>query len=233
MMETNISQRSIHGKASDTVLYAHSQIEKVATLLEANPELANAAIDWGFGDWESAIGAAAHMGRRDIAELLLDKGARPDIFTHSMLGHVDVVRALVEARPGLQGTLGPHGLTMMFHAKAGKEQAASVVDYLESVGGADPRPNLADLPLSADAYAGDYRYGTRDDEMIHVEVKNGRLRLRGARGFPRNLFHVGDSQFYPAGAPSVAVKFKTEGGVAVECVISDAAPILTATRSVE
>jgi hypothetical protein len=217
-------------KATDTVLYAHSQIEKVAMLLEGNPELANAAIDWGFGDWESAIGAAGHMGRRDMAELLLANGARPDLFTHTMLGHVDVVRAMVEAQPGIQGTLGPHGFTMMFHARAGKEQAASVVDYLESVGGADPKADLADLPLPGEAYAGVYWYGTRADDVINVDAKDGRLRLGGAKGFPRNLFHTGDNRFYPGGAPSVSVVFRIQGNVAVECIISGAAPILTAVR---
>jgi hypothetical protein len=35
-------------------------------------QLARAAWDWGFGDWETALGAASHMGSRPI---------RPDQFT--------------------------------------------------------------------------------------------------------------------------------------------------------
>jgi len=72
---------------------AHGDLEAVRAALVAEPRLANAAWDWGGGDWETALGAAAHMGRRDIAELLLEHGARLDIFAAAMLGDVDVVRA--------------------------------------------------------------------------------------------------------------------------------------------
>ena len=33
------------------------------------------------------------MGRRDIALLLLENGARMDIFSAAMLGHLEIVRA--------------------------------------------------------------------------------------------------------------------------------------------
>ncbi len=48
---------------------SHGKIDRVKELLQQMPRLANAAIDHGFGDWESALGAASHVGRRDIAEL--------------------------------------------------------------------------------------------------------------------------------------------------------------------
>ena len=59
----------------------------------------NAAWDWGGGDWETGLGAAAHVGRRDIALFLLDHGARLDVFAAAMLGYLDVVQAAVAARP--------------------------------------------------------------------------------------------------------------------------------------
>ena len=53
---------------------------------------------------------------------------------------------MVDALPGVQRTRGPHGITLLAHAKAGGAQAAEVVSYLERLGDADPRyPNL---PLS-------------------------------------------------------------------------------------
>src|SRR5688572_17370272 len=58
---------------------AHSDLEGVRRLLEEQPTLVNATWDWGGGDFESAIGAAAHMGRADIALLLLENRARMDI----------------------------------------------------------------------------------------------------------------------------------------------------------
>ena len=55
-------------------------------------------------------------GRREIAEFLLAHGARPTVFSAAMLGQLDVVKAFVSASPGVQRTLGPHGITLMAHA---------------------------------------------------------------------------------------------------------------------
>ena len=71
------------------VANAHGDLERVQELLAREPMLVNAAWDWGGGDWETGLGAAAHMGRRDIALYLLEKGARMDIFAAAMLGHVE------------------------------------------------------------------------------------------------------------------------------------------------
>ena len=56
-----------------------------------------------------------------------------------MLGQLDVVKSFVAAAPGIQRTRGPHGLTLLSHAKAGGSRAAAVTAYLESLGDADPR----------------------------------------------------------------------------------------------
>jgi hypothetical protein len=56
----------------DFVIFAHMDLAMVKKLLEREPGLINAHMDWGAGDWESALGAASHMGRRDIVEFLLE-----------------------------------------------------------------------------------------------------------------------------------------------------------------
>ena len=56
------------------VANAHGDLDVVRSLLDQEPALVNAAWDWGGGDWETGLGAAAHMGRRDIATLLLERG---------------------------------------------------------------------------------------------------------------------------------------------------------------
>ena len=99
------------------VLVSHGYADAVRTALERDPTLANAAVDWGGGDWESALGAASHVGNREIAELLLAHGARLDVFAAAMLEMVDVVRAALEARPELRGATGPHGIPLRAHAK--------------------------------------------------------------------------------------------------------------------
>ena len=111
---------------------AHGDLDAVRAALDAEPQLANAAWDWGGGDWESALGAAAHMGRRDIAELLLEHGARLDVFAAAMLGDVDVVRAILAAHPELRNAAGPHGIPLRAHAESGGDQALPVLELLDS-----------------------------------------------------------------------------------------------------
>lgn len=77
----------------------HTDLERVQNLLEKEPKLVNSCWDWGGGDFETGLGGASHMGRRDIAELLLGKGARIDIFCAAMLGRIEIVRAAVEIDP--------------------------------------------------------------------------------------------------------------------------------------
>jgi len=111
---------------------AHGNLHAVSEALSREPALVNAAWDWGDGDWETALGAAAHMGRREIAELLLEHGARIDIFAAAMLGHVQLVRALTTAVPASLEAKGPHGIPLLAHARAGGAEAQAVVDLLES-----------------------------------------------------------------------------------------------------
>jgi hypothetical protein len=74
------------------------------------------------------------MGRRDIAEFLMSNGARMDVFVATMLGRIDVVRALLTAFPALLNGRGPHGLGFLHHAKQGGEAAKEVFDYLQALG---------------------------------------------------------------------------------------------------
>lgn len=216
--------------AADMVGLAHRDIEKVEALLKSFPTLANAAIDWGFGDWESAIGAAAHTGGREMAELLISHGARPDLFTHAMLGHLQVVKAAVEARPGIQGIPGPHGLTLLHHARAGGDESAAVVSYLESVGGADPVPQPEHLELPVESYTGDYRFAPGPAGVIAIQYEKEKFRLKAGKGGARNLVYLRDHRFHPVGAPTVSIAFKVEEQRATEFTIVDSEPLLTALR---
>lgn len=112
------------------VVAAHGDLAKTQALLAEHPGLLNATWDWGGGDFETALGGAAHMGRRDIAEFLLGRGARPDIFVLAMLGHLAAVQAVITARPEALRCPGPHGIPLLAHAQRGGAEAAAVVDYL-------------------------------------------------------------------------------------------------------
>src|SRR3954453_6728657 len=112
---------------------AHGDLDAVRAALEGDATLANAAWDWGGGDWETGLGAAAHMGRRDIAELLLGHGARLDVFAAAMLGEVEIVRAILTTHPEMATAKGPHGIPLRAHGEAGGEQARAVLELLDAL----------------------------------------------------------------------------------------------------
>jgi hypothetical protein len=120
-------------KVESFVANAHGDLDVVRALLDEEPALVNATWDWGGGDWETALGAAAHMGRRDIALFLLDHGARLDLFAAAMLGETEIVRATLAAFPAMREAPGPHGIPLVEHARVGGEEARAVLQLLESV----------------------------------------------------------------------------------------------------
>jgi hypothetical protein len=132
----------------DFVVFAHSDLDMVKKLLEKEPALLNATMDWGGGDWESGLGGASHMGRRDIVEFLLERGARIDIFCAAMMGQLDAVKAFLTLQPKLIDAKGPHGFTLHFHAQVGAKEAEKVLDYLQSIKKLElkPVPFLKQLP---------------------------------------------------------------------------------------
>jgi hypothetical protein len=125
----------------DFVVFAHSELDMTKKLLEKEPMLVNAFMDWGGGDWESGLGGAAHMGRRDIVELLLAKGARIDIFAAAMMGQLEAVKAFLTLEPKLIDSRGPHGFTLHFHAQVGGQESEKVLDYLQTVKKVELKPN--------------------------------------------------------------------------------------------
>src|SRR5687767_7229734 len=122
-----------HDHVQRFVQAAHSDLETTRRMLDAEPRLIRATWDWGGGDFETGLGGAAHMGRRDIAGLLLERGAPLDLFAAAMLGELGVVRGALEARPAQARVPGPHGIPLLAHAKAGGPAASQVVEYVASV----------------------------------------------------------------------------------------------------
>jgi len=116
------------------VAAAHGKLDRTCEMLGNEPGLLNATWDWKAGDFETAIGGAGHMGRRDIALFLIGEGARMDLFVAAMLGELAIVRAYLAAHPALAHSKGPHGISLTAHARAGGEAAAEVLAHLEALG---------------------------------------------------------------------------------------------------
>jgi hypothetical protein len=219
----------------EMVTVSHFDLKRVRELVEARPSLARAAWDWGFGDWETALGAASHTGNRAIAEFLIAKGARPSLFSAAMFGQLDVVKAFVAAHPGIQRTRGPHSISLLAHAKAGGAAARNVYDFLESLGdaGADP-----EVPLAEEERArllGSYVFGIGINQAIDVTLeqnnfmKTNQLTLTRKGTIGRPLYHLGERVFYPAGAPAVRIRFAEENNT-MTMSVTDAELVLTAKR---
>jgi hypothetical protein len=208
------------------VTVAHGNFPRVRELVEDRPTLAKAAWDWGFGDWETALGAASHTGNRDIAEYLIAHGARPTLFSATMLGHVEVVKAFVSAQPGVERIAGPHGISLLAHAKAGGPKAEPVLRYLGSLGdaGATPAVPLSDEELAA--LAGTYLFGDGPAERIEVTFNRGQLLFTRQGTVGRPLYHIGGRAFYPAGASAVRIRFAD-----AVLTVHDPGLVLTAHRA--
>jgi hypothetical protein len=121
-------------KVKEFVSAAHTDLEKVKTMLLETPNLLYAAWDWGNGDFETGLEGAGHMGRKDIATYLIAQGARPNIFVQAMLGKTELVKQQLNLFPELLNAKGPHGFTLLHHAIQGGEEAKALLTYLDEKG---------------------------------------------------------------------------------------------------
>ena len=119
---------------NEFVKVSHNDFDRAKEILNEYPHIINASWDWGDGDFETAIGAAGHMGHRDYALYLIEQGARADIFVLTMLGQTEIVKATLSQYPNLLNSLGPHGFTLLHHAKQGGENSAELYDFLQTKG---------------------------------------------------------------------------------------------------
>lgn len=201
----------------------HARIETVREMLAEDPDLAKSAWDWGFGDYETAIGACSHTGRKDIIELLLMHGARPTIFTLATLDKHAAVRGFIESMPGAREIEGPHSISLYRHAQAG--EATRVMRYLERAG-LDQGAEIFETDRgSVEAHVGVYGSGEFDHRIeigwserfscltLKIDNENARNLIPGAAA---SSGQDNDSQvFRPAGSRSASIKLYGEGKLAL------------------
>jgi hypothetical protein len=118
----------------DFVVAGHSDLDKVKAMLTEHPNLLYSRYDWGNGDFEEAIEGAGHLGNQAIANYLISKGARVNLFVLTMLGRTELVKPVLEAYPDLVFANGPHGFSLLHHAMVGGDAAQPLYAYLESKG---------------------------------------------------------------------------------------------------
>lgn len=121
---------------------SHGKIDRVKEMLVDYPNLIYSVWDWGYGDFEMCIGAAGHTGNKEIANYLLEKGARINLFVLTMFGETDLVKPILEAYPSFLNVAGPHGLNLLHHAKVGGEDSKELLAYLEEKGMTETKFNI-------------------------------------------------------------------------------------------
>ncbi|WP_422105527.1 hypothetical protein [Winogradskyella sp.] len=111
-----------YDEIEEFVFAAHSDFDKTKKIVTNKPTIINATNQFIKGDFETALGGAAHMGRKDIADMLLARGARQDIFTMTFFGEDDFIKQMINKSPELINAPGPHGFTLLHHARIGKHK---------------------------------------------------------------------------------------------------------------
>ncbi|MCU0393174.1 MAG: hypothetical protein MUE81_18840 [Thermoflexibacter sp.] len=116
------------------VIAGHGNLILVQTMLKEYPNIVYSTYDWGNGDFETALEGAGHVGNQEIANFLINSGARPNLFVMTMLGKTKWVKTILEEFPALLNSKGPHGFTLLHHAQKGGKNAEKLLKYLESKG---------------------------------------------------------------------------------------------------
>jgi len=120
----------------------HNNLERVKQMLAEYPNLIYSRYDWGNGDFEEAIEGAGHVGDDEIANYLIESGARVNLFVLTMLGKTDLVKPVLEQYPALINAKGAHGFTLLHHADRGGERSKELYDYLLSKGLTEKKINI-------------------------------------------------------------------------------------------
>ena len=98
------------------VIAGHGNLEQVKLMLEKDSSLLLEKFEWRENDFESALEGASHVGNRQIALFLLERGAPKQITTAAMLGEVSTVKTMLEQQPERIQFKGAHGIALLPHA---------------------------------------------------------------------------------------------------------------------
>jgi hypothetical protein len=121
-------------KVKEFVIAGHGNLDNVKKLLLEFPTILYATWDWGGGDFETAIEGAGHVGNKEVANYLIDSGARANLFVLTMLGKTNIVKPFLDSFPQYLNARGPHGFTFLHHAQKGGDESKELLDYFQLKG---------------------------------------------------------------------------------------------------
>ena len=156
MMSAELDQSLVE----ECVGSAHGDLARVRDLVERHPALVNARAPWN----ETPIEAATQLGRKDIIDFLLSKGAPLDFFTACVLGRRDVVAAELASDAARARSRGVHDLPALYFAAIGGQP--EIADLLHAQGA-----DVNDAVQGAAPIHGAIMGGS--EEMIHWLLERG------------------------------------------------------------
>lgn len=118
----------------------HGNAARVRELLAEYPMLATTDASW----IETPIQAAAQLANREIADMLIERGAPIDICTAAVFGMKEKVREMLQADPALRSATGAHGIPVMYfpvvggHKEIAEDILAAGADVNAGAGGTTP-----------------------------------------------------------------------------------------------
>ncbi|MBV9989511.1 MAG: hypothetical protein JO301_17655 [Chitinophagaceae bacterium] len=130
-------------QVKEFVIAGHGKFDVVKQMLAESPTLLYATHDWGKGDFETALEGAGHVGNKEIANWLIQQGARTNLFVLTMLGKTALVKSFLDSFPAYINARGPHGLTLLHHASKGGEDSKELLDYLKGKGMTEMKVSLS------------------------------------------------------------------------------------------
>jgi hypothetical protein len=186
-------------RVREFVQAAHSDLPRVKAMLEVDPRLVSASWDWGNGDWETALEGASHVGQRETVAFLLQRGARANLSSMAVLGHVEAVIAMLHVQPELGRTRGPHFLTLLYHAALGGR-----IELMEFIAA---RLGLDRAQHCNQALRGAAQYGT--PQMVAWLIKNGVTNMNETNFLNKTPLDVALAR----GDKAIATLLKDNGGI--------------------
>jgi hypothetical protein len=106
------------------------------------------------------------------------------------------------------------GFFCVAHSKAGGQASRPVFDFLQSLGDADADPLVPLSDSESASIQGNYSFGPAINQQVGVTADHGEAIWTRKGMMGRQLFHLGNRTFYPAGAPAARIRFREE---AQEC----------------
>ena len=111
------------------VLYSHFALPQVQKWLQQCPDLLNTRSSWD----ELSVEAAAHMGRKDIGSLMLDRGAAYSLPTAVVFGPLSDVKRMLSEEPRCICERGAHSFPLLWYTAFG-DARLDTAQFLTSTG---------------------------------------------------------------------------------------------------